>query len=97
MKEKREENENIDDEDNERLTPIQFESFNVSLPENEFQIPQKRPTRIIYLLMIIIFIIVNIFYQMILKMVTVLNVQWKIVIFVMGKYYQIFVLHVNNI
>ena len=42
MKEKREENENIDDEDNERLTPIQFESFNVSLSENEFQIPQKK-------------------------------------------------------
>ena len=39
MKEKREENDdNNNDGDNEKLSPMKFESFNISLPENENEV-----------------------------------------------------------
>ena len=58
MKEKQEENDNFNnDEDNEKLTPMKFESFNVSLPENEIITPKKTKTGIIFLLILIVFII----------------------------------------
>ena len=48
MKEKQEEN-NSNDEDNEKLNPMKFESFNISLPENELKIPENKKTRLTYL------------------------------------------------
>ena len=56
MKEKNEEPENKD-EDDESLNPIKFESFNISLPEKEKQIPKENKNRILYLLIIIIIIL----------------------------------------
>ena len=61
MKEKREENDdNNNDEDNEKLSPMKFESFNISLPENENEVltQKKTKTGIVYLLILIIFIII---------------------------------------
>ena len=57
MKEKQEEN-NSNDEDNEKLNPMKFESFNISLPENELKIPENKKTRLTYLPIVIIIIIV---------------------------------------
>ena len=67
MKEKEEENDNNNDEDNEKLSPMKFESFNISMPENESEIitPKKTKTGIIYLLILIIFIIIITFYMLV--------------------------------
>ena len=57
MKLNQEENTDNDD-DNEKLTPTKFESFNISLPENEIQIPRKQNYWIIYLLIAAIIILI---------------------------------------
>ena len=58
MKINQEDNAPNSDEDNEKLTPMQFESFNISLPENEIQISKKNKSWIIYILIIAIIIII---------------------------------------
>ena len=44
MKEKREENEDNNDDDNDKLSPMKFESFNISLPENESEVINPKKT-----------------------------------------------------
>ena len=57
MKEYQEETNNKD-EDNEKLNPVKFESFNISLPEQEIPLPKQNTKRNLYLLIILVIIII---------------------------------------
>ena len=57
MKEYQEETNNKD-EDNEKLNPVKFESFNISLPEQEIHLPKQNTKRNLYLLIILVIIII---------------------------------------